>query len=185
LWPSVLSHVHFGVTDLSDTEWAGHPLRETPIINFYEETDQAIDKVLDIFIRVNSGGTVLSYSDLLLSIATAQWDTRDARDEIHGLVDELNGMGQGFAFTKDVVLKAGLVLTEVPDVGFKVTNFNRANTAKLEQNWDAIEKALRLATGLLADFGFSATTLSAGTSSSPEAGSGSSGRTSSLSLAAG
>jgi hypothetical protein len=56
LWPSVLSHVHFSVTDLSDTEWAGHLLRETPIINFYEETDQAIDKVLDIFIRVNSGG---------------------------------------------------------------------------------------------------------------------------------
>src|SRR5437763_9733101 len=100
-------------------------VRETPIINFYEETDQAIDKVLDIFIRVNSGGTVLSYSDLLLSIATAQWDTRDAREEIHGLVDELNtSFGQQFAFTKDVVLKAGLVLTEVSDVGFKVTNFN-------------------------------------------------------------
>ena len=40
---------------------------------FYEETDQDVEKVLDIFIRVNSGGTTLSYSDLLLSIATAQW----------------------------------------------------------------------------------------------------------------
>jgi len=137
-------------------------IREKPIINFYEETDQDIDKVLDIFIRVNSGGTVLSYSDLLLSIATAQWSTRDARQEIHDLVDELNSMGQGFGFTKDVVLKAGLVLTEVPDIGFKVTNFNRTNMARLEQNWDDIEKALRVAAAVLADFGFSAATLTAG-----------------------
>jgi hypothetical protein len=42
-----------------------------------------IDRVLDIFIRTNSAGTVLSYSDLLLSIAAAQWgDRRDAREEI-------------------------------------------------------------------------------------------------------
>ena len=93
-------------------------------INVYEETTPDLDKVLDIFIRVNSGGTVLSYSDLLLSIATAQWKIRDARREIHEFVDELNKIGQGFAFTKDVVLKAGLVLAEVGDVGLKVTNFS-------------------------------------------------------------
>ena len=55
---------------------------------FYEETDQDVEKVLDIFIRVNSGGTVLSYSDLLLSIATAQWTQRDAREEIHTVCHE-------------------------------------------------------------------------------------------------
>lgn len=70
-------------------------------------------------------------------------------------------MGDGFAFSKDVVLKAGLMLTEVPDVGFKVTNFNRTNMTKLEHNWGAIEHALRLATNLLADFGLSAATLTA------------------------
>jgi len=136
-------------------------VHEDPLINYYEETDQDLDKVLDIFIRVNSGGTVLSYSDLLLSIATAQWSELDAREEIHDLVDELNNMGQHFAFTKDVVLKAGLVLTEVPDVGFKVTNFNHANMARLESEWTGIESALRLAVGLLSDFGFSAATLPA------------------------
>ncbi len=136
-------------------------VHDAPLINFYEEHAPDLDKVLDIFIRVNSGGTVLSYSDLLLSIATAQWDELDAREEIHSLVDELNGIGQGFSFSKDVVLKAGLVLTEVSDVGFKVTNFNHANMATLESNWTAIERALRLAADLLADFGFSAATLTA------------------------
>jgi len=137
-------------------------VHEDPIINFYEEPDQDVDKVLDIFIRVNSGGTVLSYSDLLLSIATAQWTDLDAREEIHGLVDELNTqLGQRFSFSKDVVLKAGLVLTDVSDIGFKVTNFNQTNMARLEAEWTKIEAALRLAGGLLADFGFSDATLTA------------------------
>ncbi len=136
-------------------------IHNKPLINFYEEDDQDIDRVLDIFIRVNSAGTVLSYSDLLLSIATAQWNERDARDEVHGLVDELNSLGLGFAFDKDVVLKAGLVLTDVSDVGFKVTNFNRENMATLEAEWDRVEDSLRLAVGLLSDFGFSAASLTA------------------------
>ncbi len=42
---------------------------------------------------MNAGGTVLSYSDLLLSIAVAQWSKLDARQEIHGLVDEINRIG--------------------------------------------------------------------------------------------
>lgn len=52
------------------------------IINFYTETEQDQDKVLDVFIRTNSGGTTLSFSDLLMSIASANWTTLDARDEI-------------------------------------------------------------------------------------------------------
>lgn len=130
-------------------------------VHFFEETDQDIERVLDIFIRVNSGGTVLSYSDLLLSVATAQWKDRDARKEIHGLVDELNGTGLGFRFSKDLVLKTGLVLSGVPDVAFKVKNFTAANMARLDEMWDEIAGALRLAVGLLSDFGLSGGTLTA------------------------
>lgn len=50
------------------------------LISYYEEKDQDIERVLSIFIRINSGGTKLSYSDLLLSVAVAQWQTLDARD---------------------------------------------------------------------------------------------------------
>jgi hypothetical protein len=125
------------------------------IISYYDEEAQDLDKVLNIFIRVNSGGTPLSYSDLLLSIATAQWSERDARDAIHGLVDELNQPPQDFAFSKDLILKAGLVLTDIGDIRFKVTNFNRANMGKLEREWDGVARSLRLAAGLLSEFGFS------------------------------
>lgn len=131
------------------------------IINFYEEESQDLDKVLNIFIRVNSGGTTLSYSDLLLSIATAQWKDVEAREVIHGLVDVLNETGLHFNFNKDLVLKAGLVLAGTPSIAFRVTNFNAANMATLESSWDGIAKSLRLAVQLIADFGFSERTLTA------------------------
>ena len=77
-----------------------------PVIAYYEEEDQDLDKVLDIFIRTNSGGTTLSYSDMLMSMATAQWENLDAREAIHGTVDEINRTGDGFGFSKDFLLKA-------------------------------------------------------------------------------
>lgn len=131
------------------------------LINYFEEEEQNLDKVLNIFIRVNSGGTVLSYADLLLSVATAQWKQRDAREEIHELVDQLNDTGHGFRFPKDLVLKAALMLTDISEVQFKVNNFTAENMATIEQRWDDIERALQLATTLLANFGFSDQNLAA------------------------
>lgn len=131
------------------------------LVAYYEEKGQELEKVLNIFIRMNSGGTVLSYSDLLLSIAVAQWDKHDARDEIHTLVDELNRIGDGFDFSKDLVLKAGLMLSDIGNVGFKVENFNKANMAILEAKWTSIKDALLLTVQLLASFGFNGQTIRA------------------------
>ncbi|MCZ9313283.1 MAG: hypothetical protein O0V67_07880 [Methanocorpusculum sp.] len=79
-----------------------------PSITYYKEKSVELDKVLNIFIRVNSGGTILSYSDLLLSIATVQWENYDAREEITELVDEINAIGNGFNVNKDFMLKSAV-----------------------------------------------------------------------------
>ena len=131
-----------------------------PVIAYYLEESQDVDKVLDIFIRTNSGGTTLSYSDMLMSMATAQWEDRDAREAIHGTVDEINCIGDGFGFSKDFLLKAGLMLAGVGSVRFKVTNFNRENMKLLEDRWDSITRAVRVAVELVARFGFSQGSLS-------------------------
>lgn len=123
-------------------------------ISYYLEESQELDKVLNIFIRVNSGGTPLSYSDLLLSFATAQWEKLDAREEINGAVDELNDIGRGFKITKDLLLKASLVLCEFSDIRFKADNFNRTNMLVIEKKWDSITASMRLALELVASFGF-------------------------------
>jgi hypothetical protein len=85
-------------------------------VNFFLEREADLDKVLQIFIRINSGGTKLSYSDLLLSIATASWKGTDARQAIHGFVDELNSVSDELTFDQDFVLKSALVLSDISDV---------------------------------------------------------------------
>lgn len=127
----------------------------TPTISYYLEDSIELDKVLNIFIRINSGGTTLSYSDLLLSFATAQWEKRDAREEINQFVDEINDIGNGFNISKDLVLKACLVLCDFRDISFKVDNFNKTNMLCIEEKWEEITNAIRAAVQLISSFGFS------------------------------
>ena len=131
------------------------------LVAYYEERGQELNKVLQIFIRMNDGGTPLSHSDLLLSIAVAQWSHHDAREEINRLVDELNLVGVGFSFSKDLVLKAGLMLSDISNIRFNVDNFNRNNMDVFEQKWDDIKHALKLTVQMVSDFGFNGQTLSA------------------------
>lgn len=131
---------------------------KNPLISYYMEEDQELDRVLNIFIRVNSGGTQLSYSDLLLSIATAQWSQKDAREEIVNFVDEINNIGNKFSFDKDFILKTCLVLCN-KDVQFKVDNFNSQTMNDIENNWDKIKESIRATIELVSGFGFNYDTL--------------------------
>ena len=136
-------------------------VRDLKPMNYFLVTDQDADKVLEIFVRVNSGGTTLSYSDLLLSMATNQWRDLDAREEVRSLVSDLNSnAGRQFSFSKDVVLKTALTIADV-DVRFKVTNFTQSNMAKVEEAWPQIKGALLRAATLLQQFGYNERNLTA------------------------
>jgi len=134
-------------------------IHKDPVIDYYLERDERLDKVLNIFIRVNSAGTTLDYSDLLLSIATAQWKEKDAREEIYSFVDEINKVGEGFNFNKDFVLKTALVLCDFSDIAFKVDNFNKKNMLKIEKCWPEISEAIKLSVNLISDYGYNRDTL--------------------------
>ena len=162
-YPKIMQTVNY----LQSVGMANHPLAADhlgqlhemfyteKVISFYQEHDQNPDKVLDIFIRTNSGGTQLTYSDLLMSVAVDAWKGRDARKEIHGFVDDLNELEGQFQFDKDMVLKAGLLISNLPDIRFKVTNFNKNNMKTVERNWDLITESLTTAVRLISSFGFS------------------------------
>lgn len=136
-------------------------VRDLKPMNYFLVTDQDADKVLEIFVRVNSGGTTLSYSDLLLSMATNQWKDLDAREEVRSLVSDLNGnAGRQFSFSKDVVLKTALMIVDL-DVRFSVTNFTQTNMAKVEAAWPQIRGALLRAATLLQQFGYNERNLTA------------------------
>lgn len=124
------------------------------LLNYYEEKSQDSNKVLEEFIRVNTGGVKLEYSDILLSTATAQWTTLNAKKEIHSFTDEINTIGSGYSFGKDFVLKGCLYLTDNLEIQYRLKNFNRSNLDKIENNWDYIKENLEKAILLINKFGF-------------------------------
>lgn len=128
------------------------------LIFAYEEKEQNLDKVLNIFIRMNSGGTPLSYSDLLLSFAVTQWSKLNARDEINDLLQEIEEASE-FQFSKDLILRAGLMLSEVNNLSFKLSNFSKDNMVKMENHWEQIKQSFISSCKLLKDFGFDHRTL--------------------------
>lgn len=123
------------------------------VIAYYTESDQDYDRVLDIFVRANEGGTKLSKSDLLLSMITSKWDGVNARDEIYGFVDRLNESRiRKNDFDKDFIMKACLVVTDLP-VAYKVENFNNQNLQMIQNNWGDIKSAIERAVDLVNFFG--------------------------------
>ncbi len=121
------------------------------LISFFEETEKDLDKVLNIFIRVNSGGVELSYSDLLMSILTASFSS-DIRERMNELVDALKD--KGFSnMERDQVLKTCLLLVG-SNTRFKLKNFNKPNIKKIEDNWEKITGSIYNAAELLENFGY-------------------------------
>ncbi len=121
------------------------------LISFFEETEKNLNKVLNIFIRVNSGGVKLSYSDLLMSILTASFSS-DIREKMNELVDTLKD--KGFSnMGQDQVLKTCLLLIG-KDTTFELKNFNKKNIKEIEDNWEKITDSIYNAVKLLENFGY-------------------------------
>ncbi|GAA8046919.1 DUF262 domain-containing protein [Helicobacter pylori] len=121
------------------------------LISFFEEKEKNLNKVLNIFIRVNSGGVKLSYSDLLMSILTASFSS-DIREKMNELVDALKL--KGFPnVEQDQVLKTCLLLIG-KDTTFELKNFNKNNVKEIEENWEKITESIYNAAKLLETFGY-------------------------------
>lgn len=133
-------------------------------INYYEEDEQNPDKAVNIFVRINSGGTTLSFSDILMSIAVASWKQKDARTEINDLVDAIRA--EGFNIDKDYILKSFLYLYH-KDIRFKITSFNNDFIEKIENNWDDLRNAILNLFATLKTFGLTGYTLTTNNATFP------------------
>jgi len=98
--------------------------------------------VLDVFIRVNSGGTKLEASDLMFAIMKESWN--EVEVNIEQIVHNLNSSGR-LHLDKNFVLKTLLlIIGKGPELRTSV--FTGADSdvtlSQLEQVWDGAEKAL-------------------------------------------
>lgn len=121
------------------------------LINYFEISNPDIEEILPIFVRINSGGTPLSKTDLLFSIIVANW--QQGREEIESLLNIINRRGHGFYFENDFIMRSCLTLTDCP-VLFKVKTFKKENIQKIKDNWQTIREAIIKAVDLIVEFGF-------------------------------
>lgn len=134
------------------------------LVSYFKIVNKDLDDILDIFVRVNSGGTILSKSDLLFSTLVAHW--HDGRDQIEKLISDMNGEDGLFNFNTDFLMRTCLFLVDAP-MNFKVQTFNSTNIHKIKDNWDKIRVALVDAAVLLREFGFNKKRLSSNYAATP------------------
>ena len=126
-------------------------LMEDLIINYFEVDTAEFDRVLQIFVRINSGGTPLGYTDLLMSIISNSW--QEARDKVDETLKSINA-DYGFDIPKDIFLRGCLFLSDLKLV-FKVENFDYDNVVKIKNNFQYIVKYIKIACNIFKDFGYS------------------------------
>ena len=112
-------------------------LFEEKVVNYYQIETQEADVALDLFVRTNSGGTKLEFSDLLMSIAIHNWN--DAQNEIKNVIEAIRQ--NGFEVSKDWVLKACLYLIDAK-VKYKVASFTADVVNNIKENWENIKKCI-------------------------------------------
>ena len=136
-------------TDMVEDLWS--VINDDDVISFFEETEKSLDKVLRIFIRVNSGGMQLSYSDLLMSLLTATFKS-EIREQMEEVVSRMKE--DGFeCFGRDQVLKTCMMLSDCNHI-FKMENFSKTNIKKMETNWDNVISCIYTTTALLKSMGY-------------------------------
>lgn len=120
-----------------------------------------LDRVLNVFARINKGGTQLSYVDLLVGTATSKWPA--AGEEFRALRRDMNNAGhEPFDFSIDRIVKTALVLLDVPEPKFHVESILAGQRlVRLRDEWPRLREALILAAKVLGRFGLSAKTLPA------------------------
>lgn len=130
-------------------------INEKTLINYYLEQEQDFDKILFEFIRTNSGGTKLSFADLLMSIITASWEkgrsTKGAREELDEIIREVKEFG--FEIDQDFVLKTCLVLV-AQDIRFALKNFGAETIVNIKTNWSKITLSIKATFELIKSFSF-------------------------------
>jgi len=129
------------------------------VINYLVIPDQDQNKVLDVFVRTNAGGTSLTFSDLLMSISSANWEHHDARKEMEVTQNDVFRYGNpNFLFSQDNILKTILVLKS-DDIRFRLDNFSRERVRSFEDSWDKIRESIVATFNFLDNLGYSNATL--------------------------
>lgn len=135
-------------------------LRMDQNVNYYLAKDRSLTDVVDIFVRVNSGGQKLDSSDLMLSVAAGEQGNVDIHVRIQEAVEEINNVPEkieeGFKVDKEMILTAGLMFTGAESLSLKKNeNYSSSRMNEIfKDHWDMIVDALKCAVDYIEYLGF-------------------------------
>lgn len=124
-------------------------------IEFSEITGFDYNEATGIFVKVNSGGTVLEMSDILNSIIVSTWKKVNAKEEFKELTEMIVRLG--FNINTNYIVKAILFLYH-SDVRFQIQGFTDFITT-IEDKWENIKSSILETFSLMKNLGLSNSTL--------------------------
>ncbi len=137
---------------ISEREWAEENIENLKAllfsrenINYYTSLDQDLDSVVDIFVRVNSGGENLQASDLILTVSALHAPNEDMHVLLVDTADDINSMLGNVQYAdNNFMLRAGLMFTGAESVSLNASeSYSISRTKLMYDNWDAIASALK------------------------------------------
>ena len=122
------------------------------------DKNRDIEEILDIFVKINSGGTPLSKPDLLFSTIIAKWKDKDtdAREEFDTFLKNINicdDQSKRFNFNINFLIRTIMYLFDIP-VTLNIKNFNKLDIKLLKEKWEDIKNSIVKTKNLLLEFGF-------------------------------
>ena len=111
--------------------------KEEDLLYYFRVDERELDEVLNIFVRVNNGGLILSKSQLMLATLSGTW--APARDKVVELVNSLRNLGLNI--DNDFIMRSALTISDLP-VLFKVGTFTTKNVEKVVASWDLVKDSL-------------------------------------------
>lgn len=128
------------------------------------EVNPNYDRVLEIFIRANNGGTKLTTSELCKALMTASWRHLDAREAIRDLNEDLKKALKGNRTRalnfENMIIKSMLALHDL-GAKYSLTKLTEVRLIEMEDSWDDFRESLLLTAALFDSFGLEGDRLTA------------------------
>lgn len=124
-------------------------INQDKLINYFVQETDDMDDVLEIFVRVNSGGTILSKTDLLFSTIVSHWN--NARETFDQIISDINK--DNYAIDTDFIVRTCLYVLNLPYT-LKAESLTGENVNAIKTNWPKIKNALNNTFELLHKFNF-------------------------------
>ena len=120
---------------LSRLRWL---INDAKILNYHSINNTNIEDVLEIFKRINNGGTELSPSNLLFSTVITSWEK--GRDEMDEFIKSINEEGV-IRIREDFLIRICVYLMNCP-AATKIEVLTKDVIKSIEKSWDKIKDAI-------------------------------------------